>query len=198
MSEDPFLNKKIATQLVIALQSNDVMACVKHFAANNQETNRDIYDVQMDERTLREIYLPAFEAAVKDGKAYSIMGAYNKLGGEYLCENDYMLNTILRKEWGFKGVVVSDWAAVHSTVKTLKNGLDIEMGTPKAFNEFFLADKLIAAAKAGEISEAEINKHVKRILGVLFQVKAMGTEQKNRVKGSIATEAHYQDAYKIE
>jgi beta-glucosidase len=196
MSEDPFLNKKIAVPLIIGLQNNDVMACVKHFAANNQETNRDIYDVQMDERTLREIYLPTFKAAVTEANAYSIMGAYNKFRGDYLCENDYMLNTILRNEWGFKGVVVSDWAAVHSTVKTLKNGLDIEMGTPTTkFNEFFLADKLIAAVKAGEISEAEINKHVKRILGVLFQVKAMGG--KDRVKGSIATEAHYQDAYKI-
>jgi beta-glucosidase len=194
-TEDPFLNKKMAVPLIVGLQDNDVMACVKHFAANNQETNRDIYDVQMDERTLREIYLPAFEAAVKEAKAYSIMGAYNKFRGDYLCENDYMLNTILREEWGFKGVVVSDWAAVHSTVKTLKNGLDIEMGTPKPFNEFFLADKLIAAAKAGEISEEEIDKHVKRILHVLFQVKAI--DGKDRVKGSIATEAHYQDAYKI-
>lgn len=196
LTEDPFLNKKITVPLVIGLQDNDVMACVKHFAANNQETNRDILDVQMDERTLREIYLPAFEAAVKEAKAYAIMGAYNKFRGEYLCENDYMLNKILRDEWGFKGVVVSDWAAVHSTVKTLKNGLDIEMGTPTTkFNEFLLADKLIAAAKAGEISEEEINIHVKRILKVLFQVKAMGG--KNRVKGSIATEAHYKDAYNI-
>jgi len=195
MSEDPFLNKKIAVPLIVGLQDNDVMACVKHFAANNQETNRDFVDVQIDERTLREIYLPAFEAAVKEGHAYAIMGAYNKFRGEYLCENDYMLNKILRDEWGFKGVVVSDWAAVHSTVKTLQNGLDIEMGTPKPFNEFFLADKLIAAAKNKEISEAEIDKHVKRILRVLFQVKAMGG--KDRVKGSISTEAHYQDAYKI-
>lgn len=195
-TEDPFLNKKMAVPLIVGLQDNDVMACVKHFAANNQETNRDIYDVQMDERTLREIYLPAFEAAVKEAKAYSIMGAYNKFRGDYLCENDYMLNTILRDEWGFKGVVVSDWAAVHSTVKTLKNGLDIEMGTPTTkFNEFLLADKLLAAVKAGEISETEIDKHVKRILNVLFQVKAMGG--KDRVKGSIATEEHYQDAYKI-
>ena len=196
MTEDPFLNKKIAVPLVIGLQDNDVMACVKHFAANNQETNRDFYDVQMDERTLREIYLPAFKAAVKEGNAYAIMGAYNKFRGEYLCENDYMLNKVLRDEWGFKGVVVSDWAAVHSTVKTLKNGLDIEMGTPTTkFNEFLLADKLIAAVKKGEISEDEINKHVKRILSVLFQVKAMGDQ--DRVKGSISTEAHYQDTYKI-
>lgn len=195
MTEDPFLNKKIAVPLVVGLQDNDVMACVKHFAANNQETNRDFVDVQIDERTLREIYLPAFKAAITEAKAYSVMGAYNKFRGEYLCENDYMLNKILRDEWGFKGVVVSDWAAVHSTVKTLENGLDIEMGTPKPFNEFFLADKLIAAAKKGEISEKEINIHVKRILRTLFQVKAMGG--KDRVKGSIATEAHYQDAYKI-
>ena len=197
MSEDPFLNKKIAVPLVVGLQDNDVMACVKHFAANNQETNRDFVDVQIDERTLREIYLPAFEAAVKEGHAYSVMGAYNKFRGEYLCENDYMLNKILRDEWGFKGIVVSDWAAVHSTAKSLKSGLDIEMGTPKPFNEFFLADKLVAAAKAGEVSEAEIDIHVKRILRTLFQVKAMGPDSKNRVKGSISTEAHYQDAYKI-
>lgn len=197
MSEDPFLNKKIAVPLIVGLQDNDVMACVKHFAANNQETNRDFVDVQIDERTLREIYLPAFEASIKEAHAYSVMGAYNKFRGEYLCENDYMLNKILRDEWGFKGVVVSDWAAVHSTVKSLNSGLDIEMGTPKPFNEFFLADKLIAAAKNKEISEAELDKHVKRILRTLFQVKAMGSQSKDRVKGSIATEAHYQDAYKI-
>jgi len=194
-SEDPFLNKKTAVPFIVGLQDNDVMACVKHYAANNQETNRDFVDVLIDERTLREIYLPAYQAAVTEANAYSLMGAYNKFRGDYLCENDYMLNKILRDEWGFKGVVVSDWAAVHSTVKTLVNGLDIEMGTPKPFNEFFLADKLIAAAKAGEISEEEIDKHVKRILTMLFQVRAMGPE--DRVKGSIATEEHYQDAYKI-
>lgn len=196
MTEDPFLNKKLAVPMVVGLQDNNVMACIKHYAANNQETNRDFVDVQMDERTLREIYLPAFEASVKEGKAYAIMGAYNKFRGEYLCENDYMLNKILRDEWGFKGVVVSDWAAVHSTVKSLNSGLDIEMGTPTTkFNEFFLADRLIAAVKAGEISEKEIDKHVKRILHVLFQVKAI--DGKDRVKGSISTEAHYQDSYKI-
>jgi len=194
-SEDPFLNKKLSVPFVVGLQDNDVMACVKHYAANNQETNRDFVDVQIDERALREIYLPAYKAVITEANAYSVMGAYNKFRGDYLCENDYMLNKVLREEWGFKGIVVSDWAAVHTTVKTLKNGLDIEMGTPKPFNEFFLADKLIAAAKAGDISEGEINKHVKRILTVLFNIKAIDGE--NRVEGSIATEAHYQDAYKI-
>jgi len=196
LTEDPFLNKSMAVPLIAGLQKNDVMACVKHFAANNQETNRDFVDVQMDERTLREIYLPAFEAAVKEARAYGIMGAYNKFRGEYLCESDYMLNQILRNEWGFQGVVVSDWAAVHSTVKSLKNGLDIEMGTPKPFNQYFLADPLIAAVRAREITESEIDIHVKRILRALFQVKAMGNTA-SRVKGSIATEAHYKDAYNI-
>lgn len=194
-TEDPFLNKKLAVPFVVGLQENDVMACVKHFAVNNQETNRGTVDVLADERTLREIYLPAFKATVVEAHAHSLMGAYNKFRGDYLCENDYMLNKILRDEWGFRGVVVSDWAAVHSTVKSLENGLDIEMGTPKPFNEFFLADKLIAAAKNGEISEEEIDKHVRRILRVLFQVKAIDGE--NRTKGSLATEAHYQDSYKI-
>ncbi|SNR31067.1 glycoside hydrolase family 3 C-terminal domain-containing protein [Lutibacter flavus] len=194
-TEDPFLNKKLSVPFIVGVQDNDVMVCVKHFAVNNQETNRGTVDVITDERTLREIYLPAFKAAITEGNAHSVMGAYNKFRGDYLCENDYMLNKVLRDEWGFKGVVVSDWAAVHSTVKSLKNGLDIEMGTPKPFNEFFLADKLIAAAKAGEISEEEINKHVKRILHVLYQVKAITGD--DRVKGSIATEAHYKDAYDI-
>ena len=194
-TEDPFLNKKMVVPFIVGLQNNDVMACVKHYAANNQETNRDFVDVQIDERTLREIYLPAFKAAVTEANAYSLMGAYNKFRGDYLCENDYMLNKVLRDEWGFKGIVVSDWAAVHTTVKTLENGLDVEMGTPKPFNEFFLADALIAAAKEGKISEEEIDKHVKRVLRVLFQVKAI--DGKDRVEGSLATEEHYQDAYDI-
>ncbi|MBD1260428.1 glycoside hydrolase family 3 C-terminal domain-containing protein [Maribacter polysiphoniae] len=194
-TEDPFLNKKLAVPFIVGIQDNDVMACVKHFAVNNQETNRDFVDVNTDERTLREIYLPAFKASVTEANAYSVMGAYNKFRGDFLCENDYMQNKILRDEWGFRGIVVSDWSAVHSTVKTLENGLDIEMGTRKPFNEYFLADKLIAAAKAGEISKEEIDKHVRRILRVLFQVKAI--DSTDRTKGSLATEEHYKDAYDI-
>ncbi len=194
-TEDPFLNKKLAVPFIIGIQDNDVMACVKHYAVNNQETNRDYVDVNTDERTLREIYLPAFKASIKEANAYSVMGAYNKFRGDFLCENDYMQNKILRDEWGFKGIIISDWAAVHSTVKSLMNGLDIEMGTRKPFNEYFLADKLLAATKAGEISEKEIDKHVRRILRVLFQVKAI--ESADRIKGSLATEEHYKDAYDI-
>ncbi|WBL23127.1 glycoside hydrolase family 3 C-terminal domain-containing protein [Zunongwangia sp. HRR-M8] len=194
-TEDPFLNKKLAVPFVVGIQDNNVAACVKHFAANNQETHRDYVNVKIAERPLREIYLPAFEATVKEAHAYSMMGAYNKFRGEYLCENDYMLNQILRDEWGFEGVVISDWAAVHTTVNSLKSGLDIEMGTPKDFDEFFLAQPLIDAAKAGEISEEEINKHVKRVLRVMYSVKSMGSD--DRKKGSISTEAHFKDAYNI-
>lgn len=194
-TEDPFLNKKLAVPFIVGLQDNDVAACVKHYAANNQETNRDFVDVQIDERALREIYLPVFEAAVSEAKAYSMMGAYNKFRGEYLCENNHMLNEVLRGEWRFEGVVISDWNAVHTSVNSLESGLDIEMGTPKPFNEFFLAEPLIDSVKAGEISEAEIDRHVKRILQLMYTLKSMGGEE--RVKGSINTEAHFKDAYDI-
>ena len=194
-SEDPFLNKKLTVPFVVGLQENDVAACVKHYAANNQETNRDFVDVQIDERTLREVYLPAFKAAVTEAKAYSMMGAYNKFRGEYLCENNYMLNDVLRDEWGFEGVVISDWAAVHTSVKSLNSGLDLEMGTRGPFNEFYLADPLIDSVKAGKISESEIDIHVKRILQLLHTVKSMGDDEQKQ--GSINTEAHFKDAYDI-
>lgn len=194
-TEDPFLNKKLAVPFVVGIQDNDVAACVKHFAANNQETHRDYVNVKIAERPLREIYLPAFEATVKEAHAYAMMGAYNKFRGEYLCENDFMLNQLLKEEWGFEGVVISDWAAVHSSVNSLKSGLDIEMGTPKDFDEYFLAQPLIDSAKAGKISEPEIDKHVKRVLRVMYSVKSIGSG--DRKEGSISTEAHFKDAYNI-
>lgn len=194
-TEDPFLNKKITVPFIVGVQENDVAVCVKHYAANNQETNRDFVDVQIDERALREIYLPAFKAAVTEANAYSFMGAYNKFRGEYLCENKYMLTDVLRDEWGFEGIVVSDWAAVHDTKKSIESGLDVEMGTPKPFNEFFYADALIEKVKAGEIAEADVDKAVKRILQLMFTLKSI--DDKGRAKGSINTEAHFQDAYKI-
>lgn len=194
-TEDPFLNKKITVPFIVGVQENDVAVCVKHYAANNQETNRDFVDVQIDERALREIYLPAFKAAVTEANAYSFMGAYNKFRGEYLCENKYMLTDVLRDEWGFEGIVVSDWAAVHDTKKSIESGLDVEMGTPKPFNEFFFADALIEKVKAGEIAEADVDKAVKRVLQLMFTLKSI--DDKGRAKGSINTEDHFQDAYKI-
>ena len=196
MTEDPFLNKKLVVPYVTGVQENNVAACIKHYAANNQETNRGTVDVLMDERTLREIYLPAFQSAITEAHAYSVMGAYNKFRGEYLCENPYMLQNILRDEWGFKGIVISDWDAVHSTKKSLEAGTDLEMGTNRpSFSEFYLAKPLIAAVKAGTVEETEVDKHAKRILKILFNLKAI--DGKGREKGSISTEAHFKDAYNI-
>lgn len=197
MTEDPFLNKTLVVPYVTGVQDNNVAVCIKHYAVNNQETNRGTVDVLMDERTLREIYLPAFHDAVVKGNAYSVMGAYNKFRGDYLCENPYMLQTILRDEWGFKGIVISDWAAVHSTKKALEAGTDLEMGTPTAsFDDHFFANPLIKAVKDGTVSVAEVDKHAKRILKLLYNLKAMGKKD-SRAKGSISTDAHFKDAYNI-
>ncbi len=194
-SEDPFLNKQITVPYIVGVQDNDVAACVKHYAVNNQETNRGTVDVLMNERTLREIYLPAFAAAIKDAHAYSVMGAYNKFRGDYLNENEYMLQNVLRDEWGFKGIVISDWAAIHSTVKALEAGADVEMGTPGPFNEFYFADPLIAAVKSGELSEEEVDKHVRRVLRLMYNIKSIDTT--GQAKGSRNTEQHLKDAYNI-
>lgn len=194
-TEDPYLNKQMAVPFIVGVQENDVAVCVKHFVANNQETNRDFVDVQIDERVLREIYLPAFKAAVTEAKAYSFMGAYNKFRGKYLCENKYMLNDVLRDEWGFNGIVISDWAAVHDTKKSIENGLDIEMGTPKPFNEYFYADDLITKVKAGKIAESDVDIHVKNILRLMFTIKSI--DDNGRAKGSLNTEDHFKDAYQI-
>ena len=197
MTEDPFLNKTLIVPYVVGVQENNVAACIKHYAANNQETNRGTVNVLMDERTLREIYLPAFHDAVVKANAYSVMGAYNKFRGDYLCENPYMLQDVLRDEWGFKGVVISDWDAVHTTKKALEAGTDLEMGTnAPSFDEFWFANPLIQAVKDGKVTEAEVDVHAKRILKLLFNVKAMGNTE-SRAEGSLATEAHYKDAYNI-
>src|SRR5690606_20031149 len=194
-SEDPFLNKQITVPYIVGVQDNDVAACIKHYAVNNQETNRGTVDVLMDERTLREIYLPAFEAAIKDAHAYSVMGAYNKFRGDYLNENEYMLQNVLREEWGFKGIVISDWAAIHSTEKALKAGADVEMGTPGPFNEYYFADPLIEAVRSGNLAEGEVNKHVRRVLRLMYNIKSI--DSTGRAKGSRNTEQHLKDAYTI-
>ncbi|TRZ42296.1 beta-glucosidase family protein [Robertkochia solimangrovi] len=194
-SEDPFLNAMIAVPYTTGVQSQDVGVCIKHYAVNNQETNRGTVDVLLDERTLREIYLPAFKATI-DAGAYSVMGAYNKLRGHYLCENEYMLQDILKGEWGFKGIVISDWAAVHSSVKSVENGLDIEMGSNLAFDDFYLANPLLDSLKAGKIDEKTIDGSVKRIMRVMFNLKRMG-DTLSRKKGGLNTPEHIENAYKI-
>jgi beta-glucosidase len=195
-TEDPFLNKGLATKYVLGVQSQDVAACVKHFAINNQETLRGSIDVQTDERTIREMYLPVFKETVIAGNAYSVMSAYNKFRGQYLSENDYMLNKILRDEWGFEGFVMSDWGAVHSTKESALNGLDIEMGTEEVpYSGWFFADSLVAAVKKGDVPEATIDEKVRRILTVLLKIKAIGEDQP--LKGSINTPEHLQVAYEV-
>lgn len=194
-SEDPFLNTQITVPYIVGVQENDVAACIKHYAVNNQETNRGTVDVQMDDRTLREIYLPTFEAAIKDAHAYSVMGAYNKFRGDYLNENEYMLQEVLRDEWGFKGIVISDWNAIHSTVKALKAGADVEMGTSAPFDEYFFAQPLIDSVQAGKLSEEEVNKHVRRVLRLMYNIKSI--DSTGRAKGSRNTEQHLKDAYNI-
>jgi beta-glucosidase len=191
-SEDPFLTKRLAVPMIIGIQNQDVAASVKHFAVNNQETYRDFISSEADERTLREIYLPAFKAAVQEAGSFTVMGAYNKFRGESLCQNGYMLNKILRDDWGFQGIVVSDWSATHDTVKAALNGLDIEMGTLKPYNEFYFADPLLKAVKDGTVPESVIDDKVKRIFKVLLN---SGKCNPDRKKGSLATDFQTKIAY---
>jgi beta-glucosidase len=152
------------------VQSQGVLSCIKHYAVNSVEKERLTVDAQIDERTLREIYLPSFEAAVKEANVGSFMAAYNKVNGQYCAENPHLLKDILKGEWGFKGFVMSDWGAVHSTVPTALNGLDLEM--PGEGPGDFLATKLLTAVKKGEVPESQLDDMITRMLTTL-----KGTEQ---------------------
>lgn len=192
-SEDPYLNAQLAVQAVKGIQSQHVAACIKHFAANNQETDRSTVNAIVDERALREIYFPAFKAAVQQGNAYTVMSAYNKLNGYWCSENDFLLNKVLKKEWGFKGVVMSDWGGTHHTVAAAKAGLDIEMGSSGPYDKWYFADPLLAAVKAGQVSEKTIDDKVSRILWLMYHTSM----SQDHPKGSIATPAHGKAAYEI-
>ena len=192
-SEDPYLNGRLAVQAVKGIQSQDVAACIKHFAANNQEVNRNTINEEIDERALREIYLPAFKAAIQEGNAYTIMSAYNKVNGYWCSENDFLLNKVLKKEWGFKGAVISDWGGVHHTIEAANNGLDIEMGSSGPYDQWYFANPLLAAVKTGQVSEKTIDDKVRRILWVMYHTSMSA----NHPKGSIATPAHDKAAYDI-
>ena len=174
MGEDPYLTSEMAVPLVQGIEENDVSSCVKHFALNNQETRRLDVDVDVDERALREIYLPAFEAAVKRGKAKGLMGAYNK----HCCHNKYLLQDILRKEWGFEGILVSDWGGVHSTKEAAMNGLDMEMSVTDNFNEYYMADPMKEALEKGEVSMEMIDEKVRHILHVMNELHMLDGERK--------------------
>ena len=195
MGEDPFLASKMVVPYIHGVQQNGVAACVKHFAVNNQEEHRHGIDVVVSDRALHEIYLPAFKAAVHEGKAWAIMGAYNKYKGQYCCHNEFLLNDILKKDWGFDGVVVSDWGGTHDTNQAIKNGLDMEFGSwtdglswgaSNAYDNYYLANPYLDLLKKGKVTDNELNDKVRRVLRLSFRT----TMNKNRPWGSFGTEEH--------
>jgi len=192
-SEDPFLNARLAVQSVKGIQSQHVAACVKHYAVNNQEIERGRVSVDVDERALREIYLPAFKAAITEGNAWTIMSAYNKLRGQYCSENTYLLQTILKGEWKFKGTVISDWGGTHSTIDAANNGLDIEMGSRPPYDSYYFANALLADVKSGKVSMKVIDEKVRRALWVTYQTGL----SENQPAGNINTSAHSKTVYDI-
>lgn len=162
--EDPFLAGRIAVSYIKGVQSENVIACVKHFAANNQELDRQTVDVSLDERSLREIYTPAFFDAVTEGGVWSVMTAYNRLNGKYCSENNHIISDILKNEWQFKGYVISDWSSMHSVTGPVRAGMDLEM--PKSV--FFTKDSLVKALQSGAVTEQMIDDKVRRLLRVRF------------------------------
>lgn len=202
MGEDPFLTSKMVVPYIQGVQSNGVAACVKHFALNNQETNRHSVNVVVSDRALYEIYLPAFKAAVQEGQTWTIMGAYNKYKGQQACHNEYLLNDILRGEWGFEGAVVADWGGTHDTKQAIYNGLDMEFGSwtdglawgkSNAYDSYYLAAPYLKMIKDGEVGTKELDDKVRRILRLSF----LTTMNKNRPWGSFGTEEHALASRKI-
>ena len=191
MSEDPYMNSVLAVAYIKGLQSRDVACSVKHFAVNNQETNRTTVDVECSERALREIYLPAFKAAVQEGGALTVMAAYNKFRGE----NNYLVRKILRNEWGFDGVYVTDWGAAHSTVPSMEAGLDLEMGTLiDKYEDWYYANPLIEAVKSGKIPMSLVDEKVGDVLRVMIKTNVLDPK-KRFGPGSMNTKEHQQATY---
>lgn len=166
MSEDPCLTKGLAVPLIEGIQESDVAACVKHFALNNQETERLQVNVQVNKRALHELYLPTFRACAR--VSYTMMSAYNRLYGEFCSQSKVLLNDLLRRQWRYHGVVISDWGAVHDTQLTAESGLDIEMSVTDDFDQYYLAKPLCEAVRAGKVPEYLLDEKVERIL-VLMQ-----------------------------
>lgn len=190
MSEDPKLTATLAVPFIRGVQENDVAACVKHFAANCQETDRLMVDEEIDDRTLYEIYLPAFKAAVQEGGAYSIMGAYNKINGVHCCENKKLLDEILRKEWGFDGAVISDWGGVHKTKEAAECSMDLEMSVFPDFDDYKLANPLKELVEKGEVSEDRIDAKVRNLLRMMYRLKMIGKHKDSRQSGAYNVPEH--------
>ncbi len=194
MGEDPFLTSRIAVHYIQGEQSQGVASCAKHFAANNQEYQRGSINVEMDERTLREVYLPAFRACAQEAGVLSIMGAYNLFRGQHCCENDYLLNKVLKGEWGFKGLVMSDWGGVHSTSLAAMNGMDMEMGTRPPYTNNYLAGPFLEGLKSGKYPMGLLDDKVRRHLYVMFKLNMIHAPDAapgdSENKGVLSTKAH--------
>jgi beta-glucosidase len=175
LSEDPYLSSLLSVQYTKGVQDNGVAVCLKHYALNNQENNRGTVNVIIGERAMREIYLPPFRAAVEEADAYGIMPAYNKVNGFWCAENDILLNQILRKEWGFGGMAISDWGGTHSTVGSVNAGLNVEMPTKQ-----FMGQALIDSVKAGKVAEEVVNQRVREILRVRLAIKPVPANEANK------------------
>ncbi|TRX21253.1 glycosyl hydrolase [Flavobacterium franklandianum] len=202
MGEDPYLASKMVVPYIQGVQQNGVAACVKHYALNNQELWRGHINVEVSDRALHEIYLPAFKAAVEEGKVWSIMGSYNQFRGQFCCHNDLLLNKILKKDWNFDGVVITDWGGAHDTKQAALNGLDIEMGTgtdglttstKNAYDSYYLANPFLKMLKSGEIKEEILNDKVRRILRLMFRTNM----HQDRTLGRINNQEHIDVARKI-
>lgn len=192
-SEDPYLAGEMAASLINGIQSKGVGTSLKHFAVNNQEYQRFSISAEVDERTLREIYLPAFEKAVKQAHPWTVMCAYNRLNGVFCSENDALLINILKNEWGFEGLVVSDWGAVHDRVASLKGGLDWEMPGPQERR----VKAVVEAVRTGQLDEAVLDQSVYRILNIVFKAKETPKNGTFDINAEAAREAHHELARKI-
>lgn len=202
MGEDPYLASVMVVPYIQELQKNGVAACVKHYAVNNQETWRNHIDVLVSDRALYEIYLPAFEAAIVEGGSWTIMGAYNKIAGQHACHNDRMLNQILKKDWGFDGVVVSDWGGTHNTAEAALNGLEVEMGSytdglstdnSNGYDSYYLGNAYLKMIQEGKVPESVVNDKAARILRLIFRTSM----NRNKAFGSLCTDEHYAAAEAI-
>ena len=202
MGEDPLLASRMVAPYVQGLQSMGVAACVKHYALNNDEEYRHQVNVVVSDRALHEIYLPAFKAAVQEGGAWAIMGAYNLYKDQHNCHNDIMLNKILKHDWGFDGVVISDWGGCHNTDEAIKNGLDLEfgswtdgltMGKTNAYDLYYMADAYKKGIREGRYTTKELDDKVRRVLRLFYRT----TMRKDKPYGFLCSESHYDAALKI-
>lgn len=202
MGEDPYLAGEMAVPYIRSVQKNGVACCLKHFFLNNQEVGRWNVNVNVSERAVNEIYLPAFKKAVQEGGLWTIMGSYNRWNNVHCCENDSLLNKILKQQWGFDGAVISDWGGTHHTWEAATGGLDIEMGTAtngktidrsKGYNTYYLADAFERLVNEGKIPMSVLDDKASRVLRTIFRT-AMGPGKAN---GSLCSEAHYEACREI-